>query len=186
MNLKLMSGSTNVVRFPVERRLSPSMELIHDIEPDMREVSLVGESFFLELPEPDLRQQVDAETAIYITDHILPLTHDEQQVALEELLHPVLVRAVEACRHSSQVSRRSIQAQQRLLNAEVEGGPWLEPLQQAANTLINEAAKLLVLAHRRYQEAHGAYRAISMARHGETWTPETSSTGWIEASRRVG
>ncbi|MEJ7715981.1 MAG: hypothetical protein WKF40_09910 [Thermoleophilaceae bacterium] len=39
------------------------MDVIHEIEPDVREVLRVGESFFLELPEPDLREQVDAETA---------------------------------------------------------------------------------------------------------------------------
>ena len=92
MNIELMPGLTNVVRFPVELRVLPSIELIYDIEPDVREVLLVGESFFLELPESDLRQQVDAETAIYITDHILLLTRDEQTPALNEPLRPVLTR----------------------------------------------------------------------------------------------
>ena len=186
MNIELMPGLTNVVRFPVELRVSLSIELIYDIEPDVREVLLVGESFFLELPEPDLHQQVDAETAIYITDHILPLTRDEQKLALDELLRPVLTRAVQACRRSEAVSKRSVEAQQKLLDAEIAGGYWLEPLQESADALTNAAAELLILAHQRCQEAHGAYRAIDLARRGETWTAETSATDWLVASCKAG
>jgi len=139
------------------------------------------------LLDPDLANQVDAETAIYIAEQILPLTPSEQKVALGELLDPVVKRAVHACRFMDQVSKQSVQAEQALLRAQMEG--WhdhLPSLEDRANALSNQAAELLILAHARCREAHGAYRAISMAQRGETWTPyrAADTTEWlIEAGR---
>ena len=45
MRIELTPGMTNVVRFPIERRAKPSMDLVRDIAPDSREVSLVIELF---------------------------------------------------------------------------------------------------------------------------------------------
>jgi len=101
VNVEMLPGLDNVVRFPIELRVAPSMEVIFEIEPDCREVFQVAESFKLELPDPDLANQVDTETAIYIAEQILPLTPSEQKAALGELLDPVVKRAVHggrACR----------------------------------------------------------------------------------------
>jgi len=86
-----------VVRFPVELRAEPSMDLIREIEPDAREVLLVAECFGLEPPMLDLCDQVDAETARFIAEQVLPLSREERGRALRELLHPVVIAAVEAC-----------------------------------------------------------------------------------------
>lgn len=187
MNIELMPGLTNVVRFPVELRVAPAMQVIYDIEPDVREVTLVGESFFLELPPDDLSDQVDAETARYIAEQILPLAPDERGPALDGLLHPVVTRAIGACRHADQMSKRSVQAQERLLRAQTEGGCWLAPLEQAADALTSEAAELLILAHQRCQEAHGVNRAVGLARRGEAWTPYSAAEtmDWLIGTRQA-
>ena len=39
MRIELTPGMTNVVRFPIERRAKPSMDLVRDIAPDSREKS---------------------------------------------------------------------------------------------------------------------------------------------------
>ena len=57
-----------VVRFPMELRAEPSMDLIRAIEPDVREVLLVAECFGLEPPAPDLCGRVDEETARFIAE----------------------------------------------------------------------------------------------------------------------
>ena len=194
MNIELMPGLTNVVRFPIELRLSPSMALIHEIEPDVREVLNVGEAFFLVLPDPDLRDQVDAHTAAYIAEHVLPLTPAERRPALDELLRPIVARAVDACRKADRVGKRSVEAQQRLLQAQTAGSRWLEPLEQAADRLLQEAAELLILAHQRCQEAHGVNRAVSLARRDEAWTPDSQddvgnwliAAGEADMARRAG
>ncbi len=70
---------TNVVRFPVELRLVPSMSVIAELEPDARQVMLAGDLLGLELPPAGLRERVDEETARYIGEQILPLTPVEQR-----------------------------------------------------------------------------------------------------------
>lgn len=181
MNIELLPGLDNVVRFPIELRVAPSMDVIYEIEPDVREVLRVGESFFLELPEPGLREQVDAETAVHIAEHILPLAPDERRRALDDLLHPTVAKAVEACRRADRAGKRSVEAQQRLLHAQIEGGYWMEPLQESADALLNEAAELLIVAHERCQEAHGVHRAVGFACRGEAWTPYVAAgtTDWL-------
>ncbi len=187
MNVEMLPGLDNVVRFPIELRVAPSMEVLYEIEPDCREVFQIAESFKLELPDPDLANQVDAETAIYIAEQILPLTPSEQRAALGELLDPVVKRAVHACRFMDRVSKQSVQAELALLQAQTDGGRYhLPSLEEKANALSNQAAELLILAYARCREAHGAHRAVSMAQRGETWTPYSAkeTTEWlIEAGR---
>ena len=178
MNIELMPGLTNVVRFPVELRVAPSMAVIYEIEPDVREVLRIAESFFLELPDPELANHVDAETARYIAEQVLPLAPAEQPPALDDLLCPMVAAAVEACRQAVQVAKRSVEATERLVLAQTEGGYWLQPLEETADGLANKAARLLILAHQRCQEAHGVNRAVGMARRGETWTPYNAAETW--------
>ena len=184
MDIELLPGLSNVVRFPLERRAAPSMELVAAIEPDAREVLRLGESFFLALPEHDLRERVDAETARYVAEHVLPLAPSERGPALDELLRPVLARAVAACRHAEQVSQQASEAQQRLLELRTEHGAWDGPFQRHADGLLQQAAELLLLAYRRCQEAHGVDRAVGMARRDEAWTPDSteSATEWLIAA----
>ncbi len=170
MNIELLPGLTNVVRFPIELRAAPSMEVLYEIEPDSREVSLIAESYMLELPEPELFDLMDQETALYIADHILPLAPAEQKAALAELLDPVVTLAVAACRDADQTSKQLVKAEELLLRAKTEGGYTMQPLEENTNALSQRAAELLILAHRRCTEAHGVNRAVGMARRGETWT----------------
>ena len=188
MNVEMLPGLDNVVRFPIELRVAPSMEVIYEIEPDCREVFQVAESFKLELPDPDLENQVDAETAIYIAEQVLPLTPAEQKAALDELLDPVVKRAVHACRFMDRVSKQSVRAELTLLQAQTDGGCYhLPSLEEKANALSNQAAELLILAYARCREAHGAYRAISMAQRGETWMPYrvADTTEWLIGAGRA-
>jgi hypothetical protein len=62
-------------------------------------------------------------------------------------------------------------ANQRLLEAQTEGGYWTEALKDIAIGKTNEAAALLIKAHIASEEAQGAARAVSMAKRGEEWTP---------------
>ena len=171
MPIELLPDLTNVVRFPVERRVAPSMELVSEIAPDCREVERVGETFQLELPPRDLHHGVDAETAIHIAGHVLPLAPDERRRALDALLRPVVARAVDACRQADHAGRRAVEAHERLVRAQTEHGSWLAPLEEQADAAARHAAELLVLAHRRCQEARGVARAVGFARRGELWAP---------------
>ncbi len=184
MNIELLPGLTNVVRFPIELRAAPSMEVLYEIEPDSREVSLIAESYMLEMPEPELFDLVDQETALHIALHVLPLAPAEQKTTLMELLDPVVTLAVAACRDADRTSKRLVKAEELLLRAKTEGGYTMQPLEENANALSQQAAELLILAHRRCTEAHGVNRAIGMARRGETWTRYSAAetTEWLIAA----
>jgi hypothetical protein len=187
VNIELMPGLTNVVRFPVEERVAPSMAVIYGIEPDVREVLQVVEGFFLEQPDLELANGVDAETALYIAEQVLPLPPSERGPALDDLLRPVVAAAVEACRRADRVGKRAVAAGERLAVAQASGGQWLGLLEEAADSLVGQAAELLVLAHQRCQEAHGVSRAVGMARRGETWTPYSAAdtSDWLAEAGRA-
>jgi hypothetical protein len=171
MPIELLPDLTNVVRFLIERRVTPSIELVFEIAPDCRAVERVGEAFRLELPPHDLHHRVDAETAAHIAEHVLPLTLVERRPALDALLRPVVARAVEACRQADRAGRQAVEAHERLVRAQAKHGSWLAPLEEQADAATVQAAELLVLAHRRCQEARGAARAVGFARRGEPWAP---------------
>ena len=187
MNIELMPGLTNVLRFPVEERVAPSMDVIRKIEPDVREVLQVGESFFLELPDAGHADQVDAETARYIAEQVLPLAPSERDPALDDLLRPMVAAAVEACRRADRAGKQAVAAGERLAVAQAGGSQWLGLLEEAADGLMGQAAELLILAHQRCQEAHGVSRAVGMARRGETWTPYSAAdtTDWLAEAGRA-
>ena len=173
MIIERLPDLANVVRFPLEQRVAPSMELIFEIQPDWRDVEQVAEAFHLELPPFDLQHQVDAQTARYIAEQVLPLTPSEQTPALDALLRPVVVRAVAACRHADGAGQQAVRAHERLLAAQMQGGSWLDRLEEQADALTQQAAALLIAAHQCCQEARGVARAVGYARRGEPWMPFT-------------
>lgn len=186
MRIELVTGTSNVVRFPVERRARPTLDLLREIEPDVREVLQVAESFQLPLPGVELRDAVDKEVAEYVLNHVRPEPGEARQVELDAILEPVVAKAVQACREAHDAALAATEAQEQLVQAQSEGGYWLQPLTERADTLTTEAARLLVDAHVRAEEAQGTARAIGLAKRGETWTARSteSNTFWlIDAGR---
>ena len=169
MRVKTLPGLNNVVRFPVERRARPTMELLREIAPDVREVMAIADTFDLDVPL-DLRERVDAETAQYILDQFSG-TGGAPLEMLDEMLHLVLARAVVACHAADDLSAEARQAREKLRRAEAAGGYWLDPLRERAKALTFQAAELIVAAHVAVEEVEGAARAVGMARRGEPWKP---------------
>lgn len=170
MRIELVAGTGNVVRFPVERRARPTLELLRDITPDVRELLLLAESFDLGVPGAELRYAVDEEMADYILNHVRPEPGPARRAALEGLLAPLVERAIAACRAAHDASLAATEAQQRVVAAHSEGGYWLEPIEEKADRLTVSAAQLLVEAYIRTEEAEGAARAVGLAKRGEPWT----------------
>ena len=170
MRIEILPGTANVVRFPVERRARPTLDLLREIAPDVREVLSVADAFGLEGPVFDLRARVDAATADHIANHFAG-ADKMPPAALDALLDPVVARAVDACRAAHDMSLDAAEAQQMLLRAQTAGHCWIEPLQQRAEALLLKAAMVLIEAHARVEEAEGVARAVGLARRGDTWTP---------------
>jgi hypothetical protein len=122
LRIELVAGTSNVVRFPVERRARPTLDLLREI--------------------------ADASVA-------------------------------------------ASHAQQRVVDAQSEGGYWLFPLEERAEALTMTAVQLMVEAHIRSEEAEGAARAVGMAMRGEAWVPfdlqaETEALFFGPTVRRAG
>ena len=171
MRIEMLPGMTNVVRFPVERRARPTLELLRDIAPDAREVLSIAEAFDLDIPGPDLRARVDQETAEHIVNTIVDMRMLSS--ALDELANPTVARAVDACRAAHDASVAAAEAQKVLLSAQISGHFRLDPLRERAEALTLRTAELLIDAHMRVEEAEGVVRAVGFARRGEKWTPRS-------------
>jgi hypothetical protein len=171
VQIELLPGLTNVIRFPLEERVRPSIMLLHEIEPDVREVMNLAEAFQFTGPNLGLERAVDEETAAYIAEQILPAEPHELKVKLDALLQPVVDQAVEACRAAHAASKRAVAAHQTLHEATVGTGYSLGPLEARASSLTRQAVRLLIAAYDCCQQAHGVSRAVWYARRGEAWRP---------------
>lgn len=171
MRIELLPGLTNVIRFPVERRARPTLDLLRQIVPDPREVGCAIEAFGLDDPTIGLRGAVDASTAEHIVNHVPAEPREARLSALDGLLSPLLAKAVTACRKAHDAAVTAAEAQQQLLQAQTEGGVWLERIEQRASELTYFAVELLVEAHCISEEAEGVARAVGIARRNETWAP---------------
>ena len=183
MNIEMLPGLTNVIRFPVEQRARPSYGLLVEIEPDIREVLNVAEAFGLEGTNPNLKDATDQETARYLAEQVLPVAGPDLNKVLDELLAPSVERAIEACRAAHMSSLRTVAAQKRLHDAKLGGSSWLGSLEDQADTSTRETAELLVAASARCQEVRGMKRAIDLARKGEPWTPydpQADASDWLD------
>ena len=171
MTIELVPGTTNVVRLPSAERTASTLDLLREIAPDVKEVSLVADAYGMAMPSDDLRHRADAETAEYILNQVDPQPGPARTAALRELLRPLLVEAVRACREARMAAGISAEAQRRLAVAEADGGYWIMPLAERATDLSRHAAELLVAAYILSVEAEGAARAVSMAGSGQPWMP---------------
>ncbi len=182
-----LAQATNVIRFPVERRVAASVELLDRLEPDPREVAQVAGALGLDLPPAGLFDRADEETARHIAEQVLPLGRDERLQALDGLLRPVVAAAAEACRRAREAANRLQETWSAVEQARAMGGDWMEPLERAAECRLREAAACLIEAHGRCQAARGVGRAVELARRGEAWAPqgEVRATEWLTEAGRV-
>jgi hypothetical protein len=173
MRYETLTLGSNVIRFPIEVRAKPSIDLLIDIAPDMREVDLIAEAFGLDAPDPEGRSQADRAMAVRIAElaMALPADRKKRRAALDATLKPFVDRAVAACAEARQASLKSDADNEKFAKAQVKGGYWLAPLKEIADSSAVEAARLQIVAHEAAQIAHGAGRAIDFAKRGETWRP---------------
>ena len=182
-----VARSGNVVRFPVERRTT--LELLHGIAPDVREVSLLAEKYRIEVPHA-LQGQADQEAAEYILNQV-PADGRERADILRGMSSHAVGAAVAAVLGLRRAAEAATAARRGLAVAKAGSGYWLHDLQHAASEADIDAAEALMAAHSRTLEAFGVARAVGMAMRGETWAPRDlhAEADWLlaaEARRRAG
>jgi hypothetical protein len=176
MRYETLTLGGNVIRFPVELRAKPSIDLLVDVAPDSREVELIAEAFGFDAPDLEGRAKADRAMAERVAEMAidLPVDREERRAALNAILKPIVDRAVAACAEARQASLRSDADNEKFAKAQMEGGYWLAPLKEAADYWAIEAARLKIVAHEAAQMAHGAGRAIDFAKRAEAWRPSNA------------
>ncbi len=88
----------------------------------------------------------------------------------------------------AQAALRSDEAAEKLVSAELDGGYWLAPLEEASEYWALEWARRLIAAYAASEEALGAARAVEFAMRGEAWRPfdlrEEADALFLGAARR--
>ena len=179
MRTELLSGTLNVVRFPVERRARPTLALLQEIAPDVREVLAIADAFSLPPPPHDLRDTADADAAEHIANHA-PAGGPQRKAMLTEMLDRAVQPAVAAARAAHDAGADAAAAQQAVQRAKASGGFWIEPLQERSGELGLRLAELMVMAHAQAEAAFGVARAVDLAHRGEPWTPYSSRASEAE------
>src|ERR1700683_62189 len=160
MRYETLTLGGNVIRFPVELRAKPSIDLLIDVAPDLREVELIAAAFGFEAPDPEGRRRADRAMAERIAAMDLPIDRQERRAALNAILKPLVDRAVAACAQARQASLRSEADNEKFAKGQMEGGYWLAPLREAADYWAVEAARLQIVAHEAAQIGYRVGRAI--------------------------
>jgi hypothetical protein len=171
MTNDLFSGTTNVVRFPVEERGRPTLDLMRLLAPDVRTLDMLSEAYNLELAEPAFRDQVDAEAAEHILNHLETEMGARRQVQLREMLEPLVASAVDAARQARRAWAAVGEGRRQLAQARNDGGFRLPAVETRLNEQELRAAEATVKAHLRVEEAEGVARAVHLAQQGQVWLP---------------
>src|ERR1700722_7362138 len=107
MRYETLTLGGNVIRFPVELRARPSIDLLIDVAPDSREVELIAEAFGFEAPDPEGRAKADRAMAERIAATDLPIDRQERRAALNAILKPLVARGGAAAGPARQGARRT-------------------------------------------------------------------------------
>ncbi len=173
MRIELLPGTTNVIRFPVELRLSPTLDLLCELAPDVREVLNMADAFALEAPTDDIRERADEDAAALIAMQA-PACEPGRAAMLCNLETSALHRAIDACRHHQTALHDAREAQDALVIYEKRPCAfWIDVLRQRSDAAVTRAAILLLQAHERSEEAFGVARAVAFARSCKAWGEET-------------
>ncbi|WP_294536606.1 hypothetical protein [uncultured Rhodoblastus sp.] len=172
MSSDFNSGGAQLIRFPVELVARPTTDLLRSLAPDFRHVSLVAEAFGLDEPPLEVRHEADRAMAerIAMTTY-WPEDANAKRAALEKMLKPLVERAIRLCREAREAGKRSDEAAEKFVTAQLAGGYWLKPLEDASDARAFEWASSLIDAYAASEEALGAARAVRMAIRGEAWRP---------------
>jgi hypothetical protein len=169
MSSDFNSGGAQLIRFPVELVARPTIDLLRSLAPDFRHVSLVAEAFGLDEPPLEVRHEADRAMAKRIA--MTTCWPEDKNAALEKMLKPPVERAIRLCREAREAGKRSDEAAEKFVTAQLAGGYWLKPLEDASDARAFEWASRLIDAYAASEEALGAARAVSMAIRGEAWRP---------------
>jgi hypothetical protein len=132
MSLKLMSDSNNIVPFPQERRIAPTVEMVREMVPAPALVASILEERALSLP--DMRSAFRSQSVQQASLLEGWLGREGTVLQLRALLEAQLAQAAEACRRYLEAADAMVRLEVRA-EAMSRKTPWL------AGTLHSEIAR---------------------------------------------
>ena len=171
MRVAFMQLHANVVRFPVERRVSPSLAVLRHIAPEASEIAVLAEVLGVPLAHMEWRLHGSEMIAACIDDHILPTDSKARLRALGWILQPFLVEGIQACRHAEWFLACALAAQLRCLASTQASDETAASAADTADAAWTAAAEAFVLAYQKSEEAEGAAQHVGLARPSEIQRP---------------
>ena len=175
MRLEMQPGLSNVVRFPIERRVRVSIDLLRDIAPDVREVGNVAAAFGYEQPDPGLRDRADQAMAAKLCELDLPVAPAARGSIVDAVFSTAMDLALAAIDAATVAGQKSNHAQATVARMIGNRGYCDEDVQAQADGLTRHGALTLLQAHVYAESALGAWRAAEIARKGERWIPRDAT-----------
>ena len=167
MRIQFMTGDVSLIRFPIERRLRASEEMLHDIRPDVREIFQLVEAFELEPLDLGVQDRAGKQMAGYLVQ--LSDGDLRRGAALGALKDELLREAVAVCAEAARAFELAGEAAQKLRDATMSGGSYLRVFQERSAALTFAGVKAMIRAHIAVERTLGALRAIRLAEEGENW-----------------
>ncbi len=171
------SLTATVVRFPVERRARPTLELLRELAPNGEEVLAIVATFGLPDPPADARARADADTAREIIGD--GVASAGSMGVLDRLVEATIARAIVLCWSARDASAAVAEARRQLAQAQKTGVGWLERRRSRVAILRTRAAGLVIEAHIAAEQAEGVARAVGFARRGEPWVAMGDDAGSV-------
>jgi len=163
-------ATSNVIRFPIERRRRNEAEPLYELMPDIRVVSANAEAFGFVLPDADLHDHADRVMAEYILNNVRPEPGYLRLAELDRLLGRSIAEAMELCRRASEAVVKASSAEERFESVRRDGYSSVRAVEESAISAWREATRLQLEAYEASQEALGAARAVALAKEGVPWT----------------
>lgn len=165
----------NAVRFPVEKRSHPSLDVLAEVRPDYKVVAAVLEMLGRDPLDAGLKNEADDSTAEYLQKFGLGRGDQERKILIANFRESLIVEAVALCVEAKRFADEAYKAGTLARNAKEEKSPNFSGHLTRANKLLNQSAKTTVEAYRLSEVVFGKCRAI------DAYLPRLSenATEWL-------
>ena len=156
MRLEFVPTHANVIKFPVERRVRPSLTLLRHIAPAADEVAGLAASITAPPIRSMSRLEGRASMAACVSEHVIPIDVRARQHVLNRLLRPYLLAAIQACGHAEWFLARAKEAGDWRLASSPASSDIAGSIARAAHAASTTAVKAFIAAFQKCEEAEGA------------------------------
>ena len=178
----------NLVRFPVEKRAPVSYEMMCDLAPDWRMISLLVDALEIDDYDHDVGDRADAAMAEALRAMDVPKEAAARRPFFVELRAQALRPAIAACVDAKRIADATYQAGRVANEAEQNKELNAFALGRRANHFVHSSTRAALEAHRLCEIARGKCRALTLAEMDEPWVPfdvQDAGAWLVEAANRA-